>query len=116
MRRSMKKYYLLYLSLAILLAQELFAEPIDFTQATLVRRIRRSMEYPIDLYRSTLAGAHQNKVFTARTMFRLSAVIDEYQQKILRNETCASFFIYEANDAINTLLMPASMGIYKLGE
>jgi hypothetical protein len=92
------------------------AGPIDFNNATLVKRLKKSVENPIDLYKSTDAQ-HLNKLFTVRMIGRLEqGGLPSYEQTALRNEICASQKIQTANVGNAIAATPGSIGIYKLNE
>lgn len=115
----MRKNNLILLVLALLAVQNVFGAAIDFGNANLLKRIKTSFDSPVDLYQSTLGGAaHQNKIFTARTLLRLGPTVGEYEYKAIRNEICASHFIYLTanNNALDISQMPGSMGVYLLND
>lgn len=92
------------------------AGPINFGQSTIVKRLKRSVENPIDLYKSTNAQ-HNNKLFTVRVISRLEqGGLPASEQAALRNEICASQKIQTANNANTFTQTPGAFGIYKYNE
>lgn len=112
MRRNIIKIAVVVMAASQIL---MAAAPIDFTNATLIRRLKTSFDNPIDLYQSTIGtGAdHDNKFFTARTLLRLvPGPLSAYDQKSLRNEICVSSRIYAVAAAPDI----GSLALYKRGQ
>lgn len=116
----MKIIGFLSFTLALLVTQNLFAaaNQIDFVNARLVKSLKKSVEQPINLYKSTAPGlAHANHLFTARVLGRLEdGGLPTYDQTAIRNEICASSAIQTAQAANPYDLTPAAIGVYKLNE
>lgn len=113
----MKKYAVLYMCLSLFLTQSIWAAgPINFNNATFLKRIKKSIDYPIDLYQST-DPQHANKLFTARVIMRLEqGGVPPGEQASLRNEICANQKIQTANAANLFAQTPGAFGFYKHNE
>lgn len=117
----MKNFSILFMIFALFAAEWAWSAPgpINFNNTRFIRHLKKSFDYPIDLLQSTDAADHGNKYFTVRTLHRLGPEgLAEYDQKALRNEICASWFIYEeaTNRNLATKWMPGSMGVYLQDE
>lgn len=114
------KKYLIILSLLLVAEVGLTAVPLNFTPrdatggngARLLEVLKKSYENPVYLFESYVNPAvdHNNKIFTARVLTRLNgASISPYEQKLIRNEICASYKLFTG--AANPFA--GSFGIYK---
>lgn len=93
------------------------AVPIDFDQATNMKQVNRSVEYPISLWISYEPAHSGGKNFSERVIARLGHDgLPLFRQKALRNEICASFRLQSNNPRFSFDAIPAAIGIYKHHE
>ncbi len=73
--------------------------PIDIGGSTLIKRLKRSIENPIDLYKSVSGDDHNDHLFTVRVISRLepNGTLAQFSQAAVRNEICAASKIQAAN-------------------
>lgn len=114
----MKKYSLIIVSLMALWGQLVVGAPgpIDVSASFLIKRLNKSIHYPLDIYRSPNAVGvdHDDKIFTTRVISRLEHDgLPSYDQTAIRNEICASQKIQTANMADTFAMTPGAFGFYK---
>lgn len=88
------------------------AGPIVPAATVFLKRLKRSVENPIDLIQSTDAE-HADTLFTTRVISRLQeSTLSAFDQTAVRNEICASSKIQATNAANSYEQTPAAIGIY----